>query len=83
MKNEKSRPAEYRPTASGPMKLYLVRHEDGQEITVNGRNRYEAVYAALAAEEPILPLDTVYFSTGPYNDSIVAVIGNHYFCSIF
>ena len=45
--------------------------------------QYEAVYAALAAEEPILPLDTVYFSTGPYNDSIVAVIGNHYFCSIF
>lgn len=46
MKNEKSRPAEYRPTASGPMKLYLVRHKDGQEITVNGRNRYEAVTAA-------------------------------------
>lgn len=46
MKNEKSRPAEYRPTASSPMKLYLVRHEDGQEITVNGRNRYEAVTAA-------------------------------------
>ena len=45
--------------------------------------QYEAVYTALAAEEPILPLDTVYFSTGPYNDSIVAVIGNHYFCSIF
>ena len=45
--------------------------------------QYEAVYAALAAEEPILPLDTVYFSTGPYNDSIVVVIGNHYFCSIF
>lgn len=45
--------------------------------------QYEAVYAALAAEEPILPLDTVYFSTSPYNDSIVAVIGNHYFCSIF
>lgn len=45
--------------------------------------QYEAVYAALAAEEPILPPDTVYFSTEPYNDSIVAVIGNHYFCSIF
>ena len=45
--------------------------------------QYEAVYTALAAEEPILPLDTVYFSTSPYNDSIVAVIGNHYFCSIF
>ncbi len=46
MKNEKSRPAEYRPTASGPMKLYLVRHKDGREVTVNGRNRYEAVTAA-------------------------------------
>lgn len=45
--------------------------------------QYEAVYAAIAAEEPILPLDTVYFSTGPYNDSIVEIIGNHYFCSIF
>lgn len=45
--------------------------------------QYEAVYTALAAEEPILPLDTVYFSTGPYNDSIVEIIGNHYFCSIF
>lgn len=45
--------------------------------------QYEAVYTAIAAEESILPLDTVYFSTGPYNDSIVAVIGNHYFCSIF
>ena len=28
------------------MKLYLIRHKDGQEITVNGRNRYEAVTAA-------------------------------------
>lgn len=46
MKNEKSRPEEYRPTASGPMKLYLVRHKDGREVTVNGRNRYEAVTAA-------------------------------------
>lgn len=45
--------------------------------------QYEAVYTAIAAAEPILPLDAVYFSTGPYNDSIVAVIGNHYFCSIF
>ena len=45
--------------------------------------QYEAVYTAIAAEEPILPLDTVYFSTEPYNDSIVDIIGNHYFCSIF
>lgn len=45
--------------------------------------QYEAVYTALEAEEPILPLDTVYFSTGPYNDSVVEIIGNHYFCSIF
>ena len=45
--------------------------------------QYEAVYTAIEAEEPILPLDTVYFSTGPYNDSIVEIIGNHYFCSIF
>ncbi len=45
--------------------------------------QYEAVYTAIEAEEPILPLDTVYFSTGPYNDSVVEIIGNHYFCSIF
>jgi hypothetical protein len=29
-----------------PLILYLVRHEDGREITVHGRNKYEAVTAA-------------------------------------
>lgn len=34
-------------TAAGrPLILYLVRHEDGREITVHGRNKYEAVTAA-------------------------------------
>lgn len=46
MTSRKDRPTGYRPTARGPMKLYLVRHKDGQEITVNGRNKYEAVTAA-------------------------------------
>lgn len=46
MNTEKKPTGGYRPTASGPMKLYIVRHKDGQEITVNGRNRYEAVTAA-------------------------------------
>lgn len=41
-----SRAREYSPRASGNMKLYLVRHEKHGEITVNGRNRYEAVTAA-------------------------------------
>lgn len=44
--------------------------------------QYEAVYAAIAAEDPILPTNAVFFSASPYNDNIVAVIGNHYFCSI-
>lgn len=48
-----------------------------------GEMQYEAVYTAIEAAEPILPPDTVYFSTAPYNDSIVEIIGNHYFCSIF
>lgn len=46
MKNKENGLTGYRPTASGPMKLYLVRHEDGRETTVNGRNRYEAATAA-------------------------------------
>lgn len=46
MTSGNDRPTGYRPTARGPMKLYLVRHKDGQEITVNGRNKYEAVTAA-------------------------------------
>ena len=34
-------------TAAGrPLILYLVRHEDSREITVHGRNKYEAVTAA-------------------------------------
>jgi hypothetical protein len=37
-------------TAAGrPLILYLVRHEDGREITVHGRNKYEAVTAPLAS----------------------------------
>lgn len=44
--------------------------------------QYEAVHTAIYSTENELPLETVYFSGAPYNDNIVAVIGNHYFCAI-
>jgi len=47
-----------------------------------GEEQYKAVYEALDEQEYILTEETVYFSTSPYNDSISAVIGNHYFCEI-
>lgn len=47
-----------------------------------GKEQYKAVYTALEERGYILTEETVYFSTSPYNDSISAVIGNHYFCEI-
>lgn len=35
-----------RRQADRPLTLHLVRHEDGREVTVNGRSKYEAVTAA-------------------------------------
>ena len=46
MKHEQSAPAGYRPRFAGTMKLYLVRHKEYGELTVNGVNKYEAVHAA-------------------------------------
>lgn len=46
MKHEQSAPAGYRPHFAGTMKLYLVRHKEYGELTVNGVNKYEAVHAA-------------------------------------
>ena len=45
-KHEQSAPAGYRPRFAGTMKLYLVRHKEYGELTVNGVNKYEAVHAA-------------------------------------
>ena len=44
--------------------------------------QYNAVMYAYNAEEPIVPPETVFFSTSPYNEHITAIIGNHYFCEI-
>lgn len=49
MKHEQSAPAGYRPRFDGTTKLYLVRHKEYGEITVNGVNKYEAVHAAARA----------------------------------
>lgn len=46
MKHEQSAQAGYRPRFAGTMKLYLVRHKEYGELTVNGVNKYEAVHAA-------------------------------------
>ena len=46
MKKKKIAPAGYHPQASGSTKLYLVRHRDHGETTVNGVNKYDAVTAA-------------------------------------
>ena len=46
MKHEQSAPAGYRPRFDGATKLYLVRHKEYGELTVNGVNKYEAVHAA-------------------------------------
>lgn len=69
MRNENGGGAGYRPAASGPMKLYLVRHKSGVEVTVHGRNKYEAATAAarlwgarwtsVARESEFLELETV------------------------
>lgn len=47
-----------------------------------GETQYSAVYDALDGSELEVPLDTVFFSTSPYNSNIVAIIGNHYFCTL-
>ena len=44
--------------------------------------QYSAVMYAYNAEEPIVPPETVFFSTSPYNEHVTAIIGNHYFCKI-
>ncbi len=44
--------------------------------------QYAAVHAAIYNIENVLPVNTVFFSGAPYNDNIVAIIGNHYFCSV-
>lgn len=44
--------------------------------------QYSAVMYAYNAEEPVVPPETVFFSTSPYNEHITAIIGNHYFCEI-
>jgi hypothetical protein len=36
----------YKPQFSGPMKLYLIKHPEHGEITVNGKNKYDAVTEA-------------------------------------
>lgn len=46
MKKKKTAPAGYHPQASGSTKLYLVRHKEHGEATVNGVNKYDAVTAA-------------------------------------
>lgn len=47
-----------------------------------GEVQYSAVMYAYNAEEPVVPPETVFFSTSPYNEHITAIIGNHYFCEI-
>lgn len=46
------------------------------------QTQYDAVYTALHDTDYIIPAEAVFFSTKAYNDNIVAVIGNHIFCSI-
>lgn len=46
MKKKKTATAGYHPQASGSTKLYLVRHKEHGETTVNGVNKYDAVTAA-------------------------------------
>ena len=46
------------------------------------QTQYDAVYTALHDTDYLLPAEAVFFSTKAYNDNIVAVIGNHIFCSI-
>ncbi|MBR0062999.1 MAG: cell wall hydrolase [Oscillospiraceae bacterium] len=41
-----------------------------------------AVWVAYRALDPVTTLETVYFSTEPYNDHILKVIGGHYFCEL-
>jgi spore germination cell wall hydrolase CwlJ-like protein len=47
-----------------------------------GETQYEAVETAISETEYILPEETVFFSTSPYNEAVAAKIGNHYFCNV-
>ena len=60
MKHEQSAPAGYRPRFAGTMKLYLVRHKEYGELTVNGVNKYEAVHAAARSVDGNRPGVRVY-----------------------
>lgn len=44
--------------------------------------QYDAVHTAINGADNVLPVNTVFFSGAPYNDNIIAIIGNHYFCSV-
>jgi spore germination cell wall hydrolase CwlJ-like protein len=48
-----------------------------------GVEQYVAVHTAINSTEYVLTVETVFFSTTPYNEHISAVIGNHYFCTIY
>ena len=41
-----------------------------------------AVWVAYRGLDPVTTLETVYFSTEPYNNHISAIIGGHYFCEV-
>lgn len=41
-----------------------------------------AVWVAYRGLDPVTTLETVYFSTEPYNNHISATIGGHYFCEV-
>ena len=47
MKHEQSAPAGYRPRFAGTMKLYLVRHKEYGELTVNGVNTVSYTHLTL------------------------------------
>ena len=58
-----------------PLKYIVVTERGGK----TGRYHHQDVYKR---QDYILPAEAVFFSTKAYNDNIVAVIGNHIFCSI-
>lgn len=51
------------------------------DIAEPTETQYEAVKAALTETEYQTTEDTLFFSCGPYNDNVTAVIGKHYFCA--
>lgn len=46
------------------------------------QTQYDAVYTAINSTDYVLPAETVFFSREAYNENVVAIIGNHVFCSI-